>query len=360
MGKPTQTLHLVEYLAQGGIERLLEQLARYTPAERAALTFFSYETQTIEGIGKELVQLGVPVFTHKKRSGYDPLLLLKLIRVIGDQKITVVHTHDFGPMEYAAALKIRFPYLRLIHTHHTLHHFLNNKKYLLFFQGVSHLYYKVIAVSDHVKNQIIKYCPLAAKNIVVIPNGIALDQFKSKRMKDDGCLRLVNISRVSPEKNLAYLLRTCVQLKNAKIPFELHHAGSGNAELEAQTKAFIKKEGLEPFVYLYGFQTDVRSILAKGDIFVSSSISEGHPVAVLEAMASGKACLISDIPPHRNLAPGAVKLFSIGDDRALFRLLGTMAQSPEEIRSLSRKGKAEVRLRYGIDRMIESYCGLYV
>jgi len=353
------TLHLVEYLAQGGIERLLEQIARYTPASRTKLIFFSYETQTVEGIGKELVELGVPVFTYKKRGGYDPGLLLKLIRLVQEQKITVVHTHDFGPMEYAVALKLRFPRLRLIHTHHTLVHFLNNRKYLFFFQVGSHFYFRVIAVSEHVKHQIVKHCPLAARNIVVIPNGVALDQFHTGRSKDDGRLKLVNISRLSPEKNLAYVLRTCVRLKEANIPFELHHAGSGSKELEAQTRAFIAEHGLTDFVHLYGFQTDVRKILSKGNIFVSSSITEGHPVAVLEAMASGKACMISDIPPHRTIAPGAVKLFSIQDETALFRLLAEAALDSEPVKALSREGRKQVRLRYGIDRMIESYCELY-
>ncbi len=359
MAKRTHTLHLVEYLAQGGIERLLEQLARYTPSHRAKLSFFSYETATLEGIGKELVDLGVPVITYKKKKGYDLRLLKKLVQVVRAQKITVIHTHDFGPMEYAVALKIRFPKLRLIHTHHTLHHFLKFPKYVIFLQAASHLYYQLIAVSEHVKDQLQESCPWVNSNIIVIPNGIALDHFSSSRGQSAPKLRLVNVSRISPEKNLKYLLQTCALLKAAGIDFEFHHAGSGPKDLQDEIAHFISLNGLQNEVHLYGFQNDVRPILKRGNIFVSSSLSEGHPVAVLEAMASGKACLISDIEPHRNLAPGAVKLFSLSDEQALAKELMELLKDPKLILKLARKGKSEVRKHFGIERMVESYCGLY-
>lgn len=360
MGGPVNTLHVVEYLELGGIERLLEQLARHTPRDKARLHFFSYETGTVTGIGKDLEALGVPLYTYKKKNGYDAEVLARLARVVRERDIRVVHTHDFGPMEYAARLKLRFPRLRLVHTHHTLPHFVSNRKYTLFFQLVSHLYHRIVCVSESLREELRSHCPLATRRMVVIPNGIAADVFSPSTRRADGVLRMVSVGRIAPQKNLPYLLRTCALLDEAGVPFELHHAGAGDAELERELRAFIAAHGLSDRVHLHGFQADVRPILAKGDVFAFSSVWEGHPVALLEAMASGKACVVSDIPAHRQFGSRAARYFSLDDERALFDELLALRRDPAEIDRLGRAAREQSAAQFGLGRMIDSYGELYV
>jgi glycosyltransferase involved in cell wall biosynthesis len=360
---PVHTLHLVEFLALGGIERLLEQFARHTPPERARLHFFSYETGEVTGIGRELQELGVPLYTYQKRGGYDPAVVAKLIRIVQDHDIQVVHTHDFGPMEYALPLKLRFPRLRLVHTHHTLPHFVSNLRYKLFFQLASHFYHRIACVSESLQDEIREACPFATKRMVVVHNGIQLDRFEracpDEALAKSGRLRLVNIGRIAPQKNLPYLVSTCAQLKAAGIPFELHHAGTGSPEQEAELRELIASLGLRDSVQLHGFQRDVRPILAKADIFAFSSNWEGHPVAVLEAMASGKACVLSDIPAHRQFGTGAARFFSLEEKTSLFRLLAELHRNPAEIGRMAAASRQEAERNFGLDRTIGRYCELY-
>jgi hypothetical protein len=157
--KKQNVLHLVEYLYLGGIERLLEQLASKT-GDKANIYFFSYETEKLGGIGKQIQDKGFPVFTYKKKPGRDWQLIKELIRVIKENNIEVIHTHDFGPIEYAVLLKMRFPKLRLVHTQHTIINFIRHRKYTLFFQFASFFYYRIIAVSSFVKETILKHCQI--------------------------------------------------------------------------------------------------------------------------------------------------------------------------------------------------------
>lgn len=355
-----KVLHLVEHLYQGGIERLLEQLALHTPRSRQEIFVYTYHTETLAGIGRELADNGTPVFCYNKGKGYDLALLTDLIRVIKREKIDVIHTHDFGPTEYAVALKLRFPRLTLIHTHHTVHDFLKHPKYVLFFQCAAFFYTRIIGVSDYVTGILKRLCPLLRFKILTIPNGLDVDKFRlSEESKLSGPkLRLVNVSRISPEKNLIHLLRTCKRLLQAGIPFELHHAGSGTVDEEAKVRTYVKANGLEAHVTFAGFQSDVRPTLAKGDIFVSSSSTEGHPVAVLEAMAAGLLCLCSDIPAHRLLSRDAVLFFGLDED-SLFSLLTRIQLAPESYKEVAARAHKQVRAHFSLERMIASYGRIY-
>jgi hypothetical protein len=149
-------LHLVEYLNLGGIERLLEQIAANSYSDRTTQHFFTYETTELSGIGKTMKDGGYSVMTYKKKVGRDWQLVRRLIQTIKANKIDVIHTHDFGPMEYAVILKMRFPNLKLIHTQHTLTHFITQSRYKYFFSFASYFYNRIIAVSGFVKDSIIE------------------------------------------------------------------------------------------------------------------------------------------------------------------------------------------------------------
>lgn len=360
--KKQNVLHLVEYLYLGGIERLLEQLAVNTK-NQANVHFFTYETTVLDGIGKEILNQGFPVFTYKKKAGRDWDLIRQLIKVIKENKIEVLHTHDFGPVEYAVILKLRFPRLKLIHTQHTIIHFVRHRKYTRFFQFASYFYNKIIAVSAYTKNTIVEYCPLMKRSaLTVIANGVDTEIFKADLKKNDSdLLRLVSVARISYEKNLNYLFNTCKLLKESGVPFVFHHAGIGKTdEAFKELEKFVADNNLQNEVILHGFTNDVKSILDLGDIFLSASHTEGHPVAVLEAMSSEKLCFCSDILPHRELGESVI-LFQKEKADALFLALKNYYENPAETKTLELKklGRENVLARYSIEKMVQNYVEQY-
>lgn len=356
-------LHIVEHLYLGGIERLLEQLSSKT-GDKAKLYFFTYETDHLDGIGKQIKENGFSVFTYKKKAGRDWGVVKELVRIIKENKIEVIHTHDFGPMEYAVLLKFLVPKIRLIHTHHTIVSFVKNRKYLLFFQFASFFYYRIIAVSSFVKETILERCMVMKRScFVVIPNGVDINYFKkSSLLNDKNRLNLVNISRISKEKNLDYLLNTCRLLKETGIPFIFHQAGSSsNPNTLAKIKNYLKIHHLEENVILHGFSVDAKVVLDLGDIFLSASTTEGHPVAVLEAMACEKICFCSDISPHREIGHDYIHLFDIEDEFSLLKRLTVLyldIANQEELHRCKRAREAVVN-NFSLDKMINNYVEQY-
>lgn len=353
-------LHVVEYFYLGGIERILEQFAQNS-RHLVNNFFFTYETTELKGIGKTIQNLGFPVFTYKKSAGRDFNLFSILTKTIKDYQIDCIHTHDFGPIEYAVMLKIRFPHLKLIHTQHTIHHFLNKWHYRLFYQVASYFYNQIVAVSGFVEESLRHQCPLSAtKYLQTIPNGVDTVKFSAQKSQNGGPLRLVSISRISYEKNIEYLLNTCLLLKTANIPFEFHHAGTAKTPQGLEPiYTFIEKHNLQQQVHFHGFHENPKEVLRKGDIYVSSSLKEGHPVSVLEAMAAEKYCLCSDIPPHRETSQGTIELFNVNDPEALFRALKRIFDNPKSINLQNNGARRVVLESYSIEKMVNRYANLY-
>ncbi|PIP96683.1 MAG: hypothetical protein COW00_15060 [Bdellovibrio sp. CG12_big_fil_rev_8_21_14_0_65_39_13] len=360
MSRP-KILHLVEYLYLGGIERLLQQLALHS-GDKAELSFFTYETTQLNGIGLEIKDQGHQVYTFKKSAGTDLKLLKKLIEVIKKDKIEVIHTHDFGPIEYAFLLKLRFPRLKLVHTQHTIHHFVNKLKYTIFFQIASYFYTRIISVSQYVEDSIRAKCPMINKSVLaVIPNGVDTDVFIPTFEKNDSpVLRLVSIARISYEKNLQYILKTCLMLKKAGIAFEWHHAGTAkNPDMVREIENFVLENGLSKEIHLYGFVSDAKSILDKGDLFLSSSLTEGHPVSVLEAMSCQKLCFCSDIPAHKELGSEGVVFFNHKEPDALFELLSQYAKGELKLDKVKETSRMLIESKFSMNKMVENYVNEY-
>jgi glycosyltransferase involved in cell wall biosynthesis len=362
MKKPN-VLHLVEYLYLGGIERLLEQLVTNT-GEQANIHFFTYETERLSGIGQQIKEAGFPVFTYKKRAGRDWKLISELKKIIKENKIDVVHTHDFGPIEYAVLLKIIFPKIKLVHTQHTMINFIRHRKYTIFFQFASYFYDRMIGVSQFVKDTILSHCPLMKRSVFrVIPNGVDTNIFKQGALiNDQKCLNLVSVSRISREKNLEYILNTCRLLKKADIPFVFHHAGTAKMpETILAINKYIEENELQENIFLHGFTNDTKKIFDLGEIFLSASTTEGHPVAVLEAMACEKICFCSDILPHRELGEEFVHLFDISNETSLFNKLEAHYYRPALVEENKRSQLARQKVieYFSLDRMVDSYVKQY-
>jgi glycosyltransferase involved in cell wall biosynthesis len=161
---------------------------------------------------------------------------------------------------------------------------------------------------------------------------------------------------------LDYIFNTCRLLKEAGVPFIFHHAGTAkNPETIEKIQHYISENQLEENIILHGFSLDAKAILDLGDIFLSASITEGHPVAVLEAMACEKICFCSDISPHREIGQDFVYLFDIADEFSLLKRLQAHYLSHSELdESLRCKlARDEIVDNFSLEKMVNNYVELY-
>ena len=162
---------------------------------------------------------------------------------------------------------------------------------------------KTICVSDAVRDNLIRQYRFPARKMLTIHNGVSSVDFAPSRSNgtairtklgirpDD--LVLVCTSRLSPEKGLDVLLKAFSMILHGNLSCKLIIIGDGY--LRDKLMKQIEELNLSQNVFMEGFQDDVRPYLCAADAFVLTSHVEGLPFSVLEAMACGLPCVVTNV-----------------------------------------------------------------
>ena len=199
----------------------------------------------------------------------------------------------------------------------------------------------VVFHSEGERKNFIKTLGFAPKSSEIILTGIPVEKFsrKTKSTKktfgiSERTIVIGFIGRFVEIKGLEYLIRAAHILKNMDTKFML----VGDGPQMNHIKNLIESLGLEEKFVFTGFRRDIPNVLAAMDIFVISSVSEGLPTSLLEAMAAGKPCIVTDIGlPVSNMKTGLVvppknpeklaqAIKTLVQDKKLRELLGKNAQ----------------------------------
>jgi glycosyltransferase involved in cell wall biosynthesis len=152
---------------------------------------------------------------------------------------------------------------------------------------------RVVAVGQAVRQALIDNEGIPSHRVEVIYNGIDMAAFsaggdrKALRRElglgaDD--LVLLQVARLDPYKDHATALRTVEIVARVRPEARLVLIGEGSEE--AMIRGMVRERGLEPNVRLLGLRTGVARLLPVADLFLLTSITEGIPVTLIEAMAS--------------------------------------------------------------------------
>ncbi len=194
----------------------------------------------------------------------------------------------------------------------------------------------VVAPSRGIKNVLMRFGVEA--NIEVIPNGVDIRPFRQKYDPIDRSqfgfspadVILIYTGRLGPEKNLPFLLRSFAGVAHAYENVGLIIVGDGPERDNLQDR--IKHMKIESKVHLTGMvpYEDIPRYLNLADAFITASVTEVHPLSVIEALASGLPTLGIDSPgigdtiidgfngylvPEEDLATFTAKLMRLVTDR---------------------------------------------
>ncbi|MPZ63258.1 MAG: glycosyltransferase [Propionibacteriales bacterium] len=208
---------------------------------------------------------------------------------------------------------------------------------------------------------------LVGPRLSVIPNGVdvervdrAIDE-KPDMSTPNHQFTVASVNRLIPLKDPSTVLQAFARVNDSST--RLVFVGDG--PLSDRLRADVLASSVYGQVRLTGIipRDDVYRLLNTADVFVSASGGEGLPVAVLEAMACGCPVILSDIPPHReiaNVAPG-VHLVGVRDTQGFARALRrVMAYVPAERRELGQRQRKCVAELFSVRAMNDTYRELYM
>ena len=102
---------------------------------------------------------------------------------------------------------------------------------------------------------------------------------------------ILSIGELNKNKNHETVIRAIANIDDKSV----HYAIAGNGDLHDYLMKLANELGIAERVHLLGYRSDVVDLYRETDLYIHPSLREGLPVALMEAMASGLPCVVSDI-----------------------------------------------------------------
>lgn len=225
----------------------------------------------------------------------------------------------------------------------------------------------VVGVSEALVQQLHR-TGVSPRQIRSIPNGIRLPveglrgQKASIRVaKGDLNTQVVlgAVGRLSPVKGYSYLLTAMQEVVRQHPCCRLIIAGDG--PMKQELESLRDRLGLSQFVHFAGFIDDIEEFLVAIDVFVMPSLSEGLPMALLEAMACGKACIASEVGgiPEVLSNPDLGVLVPPAHPSAMAKAILSVIQDESRRVRMGEMAKREILERFSVERMAAQYLEFY-
>lgn len=362
-------VHVLYRLDTGGMEHIIVSLINAT-RER-----YRHAVIALAGFGvlrDEIENSVTACLTLDKKPGKDWPCYFRLWRALRALKPDLVQTYNIGTLDVA-------PVVRLAGVRHLVHaeHGRDaadprgeNPRYLTLRRWLAPLIDRYVAVSPDLQNWLTDRARVRRSKVVYIENGIDVAAFNLPRaaprphlgsFAPPGTLLIGNVARLDKVKDQAGLIAAFKLLRETAghADCRLIIAGEGpqRNELERQ----IIQLGLVETVRLLGNRADVAELLGECDVFVLSSIAEGMPVTLLEAMAARLPIVATDVGGVGSVVEAGITgtLVPAGDPRALAAALSAYAADETLRRQHGDAGYARVIAQFGLKAMVTAYVSLY-
>lgn len=312
---------------------------------------------SLRGVASDLLEF---------RRRVDLRALRRLRALIHDREIDIVHCH--GYREDFCAVASMLP-ARLVATNHL---WKRSTRALRFYarldSWIIRRFDRVVAVSGAIQQELAR-AGLRKPQLTYVPNGVDVERFSRlsdvrSPVRDELTLGgegpvIAAISSLTVEKGHAFLLHSVAALA-AELP-GLRLAIVGEGPLRASLGALAESLDIGARVAFLGRREDVPEILRATDIYALPSLSEGFPIALLEAMAAGKACVATDVGDVGRAVESQVTglLVPPGDIGALAAAIAKLARDPGLRRELGANAQRAVAERHTLAAMARDYCRIY-
>jgi glycosyltransferase involved in cell wall biosynthesis len=347
-----------------GVSRLFSWwFPRYDPARfDVGLVGLKHPEPATDWLGEQ----GIPVH-HLGRGRFDPRILTDLVALARRRKTRILHVHGYAAADFGR-VAARLAGARLV-----LHeHFADPR--MPGYQSVadrvlSSLTDRAIAVSHSTRDFLVEERAVPARRVSLIWNGAPLDEFapagreRALRVRRElglaeDALVVGTIGRLNAQKGHRFLLDAAASLCRSRPRVRVLVVGDG--DLMDDLRAQADRLGIADRIVFAGHRTDVPDLLAALDVFCISSLYEGTPLALFEAMAAGRAIVSTAVDGCREVLDDGLNaiLVAPGDAGALATGLERLADDDDLRETLARRALADSS-RYDVQSCVEQMEEIY-
>lgn len=307
---------------------------------------------------------GIPYHIVQRRPDEYMSPMMRMYRFFRQVRPDIVHTHHLYELVYSVAAA-KLVGAKIVHTEHE-YFSLTSPKAKRLLRLLSIFCDRVTAVGDEVTDYLRAEVGIPAAKLLTISNGIDLKKFdeahsRSKReigfAESDRVIGIVaRLERAKDHKTLfGAFARLCTLFPEVRLLVV------GDGSLRAELKEECRRLGIEARVTFLGTRKDIPELLKLMDVFVLSSIEEGLPISMLEAMAAGLPVIATRVGSIPDVIADGVNglLIEPGDREALSERLLLVLQDKERARLLGVAGKNTIRQRFNLSDTLMQYKRLY-
>lgn len=365
-------VHLIYRLDVGGMENLLVERINRMPAgayRHVVVTLAGYSTQFARRISKP----GVDVCALDKQPGLSLRTHADLFKLLRRLRPAILHTYNLAGIEYAPAALLAGVPARVngLHGRDGADPEGRNWKHKLLRRLMLPFYHCCYANSGDMLAWNREVIGVPEHKSCLLPNGIDAERFRPLAEGEPrpdfgfgpGCRVIGTVGRIQDVKDHAGLVDAFVLLR-ARLPGmadKLRLAIVGDGPLLAPLRDKVRALGLADLVWLPGARSDIPDILRGFDVYAISSIAEGTPGSVLEAMASGLPVAGTRVGGVPEVIDDGVtgQLVAPRDPAAMADALARYLHAPELAAAHGAAGRARVLSHYSMTAMVANYQALY-
>jgi glycosyltransferase involved in cell wall biosynthesis len=346
--------HVVDSMEMGGAEKLTATMCRlqrqrgHTPSVHCLYL--------VGVLGEELRGEGFEVVLHHPRSFFR--LMHSIYRAFRRSRPDVVHCHN-ATAAIIAAIPARLAGVKaVIATRHGLVKPPYQLRRELKFALASRWCDWIVGVCEGTRTNLLA-APFAARDrIIHIYNGALPADSKAIPRTKNGFI-LLYVGRLAPPKDHATLLRAVALTRSHHPNVQLWMVGDG--PLEPSLRKLSDELGLKESVTFFGEQADVSPFMLAADLFVMSSLTEGLPVSLLEAMSVGLPAVVTDVGGMGEIArlSGAATLVNSADPESMAGALCDAIARRHELPKLGQLASYCYEKHFRPERMLDEYMSLY-
>ena len=349
----------------GGLERVVLTLVKNISNDQFDLVpiIFTWSKLLDSTFFLELNKTGRAyhtVFADRQKIKYlNPIMnSIEAYKVVRNGKFDLIHTHGYR-CDFIGITLAKLTGLPIIST---CHGFISNDANLRFYNKLDLFLLKyadrVMAVSERIKTDLI-LGGIRESRVTLVQNAVGQNENgeplalrrkeKRQELNINGKEFVVGyVGRLSEEKGIKYLIQAFVALVNAGLPLKMMVIGDGpqKKELERLTGS----SGTKNSILFTGFQTHIETWLPAMDAFVLPSLTEGTPMALLEAMNEGIpviATAVGGVPQVVNPGRNGL-LVSPGNSEQIAEAIRSLFTDQTLRQRLSENGRRTISERYNI------------
>jgi glycosyltransferase involved in cell wall biosynthesis len=324
---------------------------------------------------KKIDPLLIPELRREISFKNDLITFWKLYKLVRAEKPAIVHTHSAkaGTLGRLAAKLAGVPVIvHTFHGHLFRGYFSPKKSRLVIFieRLLALVSTKIVAVTQSQKDELLRYKIAPSQKIVSIPLGLELDllqnlqtergAFRSELGLDKDDALIGSIARLVPVKGHTFLFRAARKVIDTFPRVKILLIGDG--ELRNELENLASRLGIGKNVVFCGFRRDLPKIYADLDIVALTSLNEGLPVAVIEAMASQTAVVAYDVGGVKDLIEPNVTGISVpfGEIDRLAESIIFLLKNPQERERLGRNARRKVYPSLHYQRLVRDFEKFYL